>query len=42
MIFTTGNPWLPKKLKLMNLKSPKASEGWVDPLNMTGILNMQN
>ena len=42
MVFITGNPCLPKELKLMNLKSPKAPEGWVDPLNMTGILNMQN
>lgn len=42
MIFITGNPWLSKELRLMNLKNPKASEGWVDPLNMTGILGMQN
>lgn len=42
MIFITGNPWFSKELKLMNLKNPKASEGWVDPLNMMGILSMQN
>ena len=42
MPFITGSPWLPKGPKLINLKSSKAPEDWVDPPNITSIPNMQN